>query len=352
MGKLTSVLIGCGAIAREHLNALAHLEMVEVAAVCDISPARAEAAAERFGIAKWCANYEKVLADVRPDLVHITTPPSSHFPIANTCLTAGLNVLCEKPITIDYSEFCALKQLAASKNCFFMENQSNRFHSSIRRIQDLISSGELGELLDVQICISLDLFAAGSSYIDRNAPHFSLALRGGVIGDFLPHIAYLVLMFAGTVVDLRTTWTRRVTDSPLPADEFRAFIRGERANAYVAFSGNAQPNGFLIRLAGTKMHVEANLFEPPRLTIRRARTGEPALATLIDGIMASRDVLRGTLSGFLRKLAGKSSYDGLRELIARTYRALELREQQPISLDEMDEAARLVDRFTREDLKI
>ena len=52
MGKLTSVLIGCGAIAREHLAALASLKNVEVAAVCDLSAARAEATAERFRICK------------------------------------------------------------------------------------------------------------------------------------------------------------------------------------------------------------------------------------------------------------------------------------------------------------
>src|SRR5271155_919702 len=98
MGRLKCVLIGCGAIAREHLTALAELGTVEVAAVGDISAARAEAAAERFGVAKWSSSYEELLSDVRPDLVHITTPPSSHFSIAKSCLSAGLNVLCEKPI--------------------------------------------------------------------------------------------------------------------------------------------------------------------------------------------------------------------------------------------------------------
>src|ERR1700682_754319 len=122
MGKLTSVLIGCGAIAREHLTALGRLHEVDVAAVCDISAARAEAAAERFGISKWYTNYEKLLGDIRPDLVHITTPPSSHFSIAKNCLSAGLNVFCEKPVTTVYSDFTILKQLATENGCVLMEN--------------------------------------------------------------------------------------------------------------------------------------------------------------------------------------------------------------------------------------
>ena len=131
----------------------------------------------------------------------------------------------------------------------------------------------------------------------------------------------------------------------MPADEFRGLIRGERATAYVSFSGNAQPDGFLIRVMGTRMRVEANLFEPPRVVVKRSRSGEPALMTLVDGIAESRQVLAGSVAGLLRKLGGTSSYDGLKEMISRTYRTIELQEEQPIPLDEIDAVAHLVERL-------
>jgi predicted dehydrogenase len=345
MGRLTGVLIGCGAIAREHLSVLAELDNVDIVALCDISAARAEAAAERFGIARSYTSHRELLADLRPDLVHVTTPPASHFPIAKDCLAAGLNVFCEKPITVRYSDFCKLKQLARDKGCMLMENQQNRFHSSLLRIEELIRSGELGDVLEVQICLSLNIMGANSPYVDVNAPHFGLKLSGGVIGDFLPHIAYLAYVFTGEITDVHTQWTKHKSGSPLPADEFRGMIRGERTTAYVSFSGNAQPDGFLIRVSGTRMRVEANLFEPPRFVIKRFRSGEPALMTVVDGIIESRQVLVGTVAGFLRKLAGTSSYDGLREIISMTYRAIELQEPQPIPLDAIDAVAHLVERL-------
>ena len=237
MTKQTGVVIGCGAIAREHLAVLAEFEHVDVAAVCDISPVRAEATAERYGIPRWYTDHEKLLADVRPDLVHITTPPAFHAAIAKDCLTSGLNVLCEKPLTVRYSEFIMLKQLAIRNNLILMENQQNRFHSSILRIHDLIASGRLGDVLEAQICISLNVTANGSLYTDQNAPHFALALPGGVIGDFLPHIAY------------------QTRDSPVQSSRFRGDLgeagavhapptahafrvdRGASASAYVSFNG-------------------------------------------------------------------------------------------------------------------
>ena len=183
-------------------------------------------------------------------------------------------------MTVRYSDFCTLKQLARDKGCMLMENQQNRFHSSIQRIEELIRSGELGDVIEVQICLSLNITGADSPYVDQNAPHFGLTLSGGVIGDFLPHIAYLVYMFTGKIIDVHTGWSKHKSDSPLPADEFRGMIKGERTTAYVSFSGNAQPDGFLVRVVGTRMRVEANLYEPPRLIIKRSRSGEPAIGTL------------------------------------------------------------------------
>lgn len=352
MAKFRGVIIGCGAIAREHLAALAEIDDVEVVAVCDLSAAKAEATADRYGVGKWYTDYEKLIAEQKPDLVHITTPPSVHFPIARTCLAAGLNVFCEKPITIDYQDFVVLKKLAVEKRCALIENHGIRFQSSAKRIQSLINSGAFGDVLEIQILLALNLFGSGSSYVDENVPHFSLVLRGGVIGDFLTHIASLTRLFVGPVVELRTIWTKHMANSPLLADEFSGMVKGERATAYVKFSGNAQPNGFWLRVIGSKMHAETNLFEPPRFAVRRFRAGEPALMSLVDGIAEARDILLSTVAGFGRKLAGTNRYDGFRDFIAESYRSLEQPEAAPISLDEIDEVARLVDDFTKPELKL
>jgi predicted dehydrogenase len=345
--KLKAVLIGCGTIAREHLVALAQLNNVSVEAVCDLSPARAEATAERYGISRWYSSSERLLADIRPDLVHITSSPSSHFPLSEGCLSRGLNVLCEKPIAVDYQQFVALKQLALQNKCLLLENQNLRFHSSVQKIQNLITSGRLGDVLEVQIFVALNIVGKGSPYIDRNAPHFSLDLRGGVVGDFLPHISYLAHLFIGSPVKFKTIWKKQNADLPIPADEFRGVVIGESATGYVGFSGNAQPNGFWLRVIGSRMYAEANLFESPRIALRRYRSGDQAIMTLIDGLSEARDIMKGSVMSFWRKLGGRSSYDGLAEFIDQTYRSIELGIPPPVSLDEIDASVQLADHLTR-----
>jgi predicted dehydrogenase len=346
MGMLKAVLVGTGAIAREHLAALKELPGVRIEGVCDISAARAEATAERFGVARWYTHHQRMLEETSPDLVHVTTPPTSHFAIARDCLKAGRNVLCEKPITVEYAEFCELRELATRSGLMLLENQNLRFHSSVLRIRTLLDSGELGELADVQVRVDLDIGAPGSRFADPNAPHPCLGMRGGAIADFLTHIAYLAYLVAGPPVRARSAWTRRRSGATLPFDEFRALMECERSMAAVGFSANAQPSGFWLRVAGTKAQVEANLWEAPRLTIRRRRGGIPPLMTLLDGLAESRDILRSATVGFWRKLGGASGYDGLATLISRAYAALRDDAPPPVSLVEVDDVARMVAGFT------
>jgi predicted dehydrogenase len=221
---------------------------------------------------------------------------------------------------------------------------------TILTLRELVDSGELGEVADVQVQLFLDIGAPGSRFVDRNAPHPCLGMRGGAIADFLTHIAYLAHVFAGRSRVLRTAWSKRVRESLLPVDEFRALLEGDRAMAGVAFSANAQPNGFWVRVIGTKIHAETNLFEPPRLTLRRVRKGARPVMTFVDGIVESRDIFVGAVRGLWRKLGGVSIYDGLSFLVRRTYAALEEGGAPPVPIEEIDDVARLVDDFTRSEV--
>ena len=96
---MRAALIGAGQIARQHLACLEGLPGVEIAAVCDLSPAAAECAAQRHGATAWFTDYATMLREVRPDVVHMTTPPTSHYKLSVDALEAGAHVIVEKPIT-------------------------------------------------------------------------------------------------------------------------------------------------------------------------------------------------------------------------------------------------------------
>ena len=55
---------------------------------------------ERFAVKRYFSDLTELLSDARPDVVHITTPPESHFDIAKLCLEWGCHVYVEKPFTL------------------------------------------------------------------------------------------------------------------------------------------------------------------------------------------------------------------------------------------------------------
>jgi predicted dehydrogenase len=342
---LRAALIGTGQIARQHLACLQELSGVDVVGVCDLSAASAECAAERFTVPAWYTDYHKMLTEARPNVVHVTTPPPSHFPLALSALEAGAHVIVEKPATATFEELNILIKKANDRGYFMIENQNYLFNYQVVKIADLIESGQFGEITHLEAFLCLDILGSGSPFVDSNLPHPCLSMSGGAIADFLTHLASLTCRFLGPHHRAQTSWSRR-PDSPLPFDEFRALVDADRGTATLGFSAHTQPDAFWLRVYGTRMQAVANLFET-RLTIDRTLNGPKPLRPLFNGLKEARDVRRGAIGGLWRKLSGgPGSYEGLWELLARSYQALAEDLEPPISPRQVVAVNRLV-----EDLK-
>jgi predicted dehydrogenase len=340
---MRAALIGTGQIARQHLSCLRELPAVEVAAVCDLSPAMAESASERFGIKAWYTDHRRMLDEVRPDVVHVTTPPPSHFSLAMAALDAGAHVLVEKPATVTFEELETLIGRASEQGRVIVEDYNYLFNDATRTIVGLIESGDFGAVTHVEVQICLDILGKGSAFADPNAPHPCLTMPGGAIADFLTHLACLAHLFVGPHRSAHSVWSKRSPrPSPLPSDEFRALVDAERGTAVLGFSANTQPDSFSLRVYGEKMQAVASLFET-RLTIDRLRGGPKPLTPLFNGLRESRDVRRSAFSSLKRKLSGgPGAYEGLWELLSRTYQALNSGGVPPITTRQIVEVNRLV----------
>src|SRR5436309_6240619 len=88
--------------------------------------------------------------------------------------------------------------------------------------------------------------------VTANPPHPALALDGGAIADFLPHLASLAHLFVGPHRRAHAVWIKR-KESVLPFDEFRGLVDAERGTATVAFSAGSQPDAFWLRVYGERM---------------------------------------------------------------------------------------------------
>jgi predicted dehydrogenase len=334
-----AALIGAGHIAREHLACLKTLSGVEVVAICDLSSATAEAAAERYGGRAWFTDHHAMLKKTRPDVVHVTTPPTSHFELALDSLEAGAHVIVEKPATATLDELETLVRYAKNAGRNLIEDYNYVFNHATQEILRRIGAGLFGAVTHVEVLICLDILGP-SGFADPNVPHPALALAGGAIADFLPHLAALAHLFVGPHRTTQTVWSKRKS-ALLPFDEFRALVNAERGTAALGFSACSQPDAFWLRVYGERMQATANLFET-RLTFDGPRNVPKPLRPFVSGLEEGNAIRRAALTTLLRKFRGPGAYEGLWELLTRTYRALENGSPPPITASVVLEVNRMV----------
>src|SRR5207247_5955465 len=141
---LKVAIVGCGKIADAHASQIQRIRGCEIVGVCDREPLMAQQLYERFPVKRYFVDLEELLSDARPDVVHITTPPASHFDIATLCLEHGCHVYVEKPFTLNEADAQRLVALANKRKLKLTVGHDDQFSHVARRMRALVQNGYLG----------------------------------------------------------------------------------------------------------------------------------------------------------------------------------------------------------------
>jgi predicted dehydrogenase len=140
-------------------------------AACDANPARLEAVRQNFRHLQVVDSVDRLL-ELPLQAVVVATPVSTHYSLAARCLEAGLHVLVEKPLAATVQEARALTELAARRGKVLMVDHTFLFSNAVRRIKELVSNGELGDLYYIDsVRINLGLFQRDVNVIWDLGPH-------------------------------------------------------------------------------------------------------------------------------------------------------------------------------------
>jgi predicted dehydrogenase len=171
MDRVRIGLIGYGYWGPNLIRNFGTCPLTEMVAVCDANPARRAAVGRAYAGLTTVASVDELL-ELPLDAVAIATPVSTHFPLAMQCLQAGKDVLVEKPLTGTVREAQLLTEQAARLGRVLMVDHTYLFGNPVRRMKQLVESGELGELHYVDsVRINLGLFQNDVNVIWDLAPH-------------------------------------------------------------------------------------------------------------------------------------------------------------------------------------
>jgi predicted dehydrogenase len=142
-------VVGPGKIATQFAEGMTMIPDGTIVAVASRAIERADAFADRFGIASRYGDYES-LAAADVDAVYVATPHSRHAADSILFLGADKHVLCEKPLAVSAHEAETMVQAARANGVFLMEAMWSRFLPAYRVLVDLLGEGRIGEPLLVE----------------------------------------------------------------------------------------------------------------------------------------------------------------------------------------------------------
>jgi len=186
---LKIAIVGCGKVADQHVEAIYRIPDCEIVALCDREPLMARQLGERRGVSACFSDLKEMLHVVRPDVVHITTPPQGHYSLAAECLNAGSHVYVEKPFTITAGEAEALVQLAEDHGLRATVGHNYQFTLEMLEMRRLVKGGFLGgKPVHLESYWSYDLgdLRYASAFLS-NRTHWVRQLPGQLFQNIISH---------------------------------------------------------------------------------------------------------------------------------------------------------------------
>lgn len=157
-------ILGAGHIAHRFAKSLAHVEDAKLYAVSRRSMEKAREFGDLYNSEVYYDNNQNLLNDPNIDVVYIALPHQLHLEWAQKALKAGKAVLCEKPAALTSLEMKQIAEVASTEQRFFMEAMKNRFTPAANSIKELIQSGTIGEVQEINTSFCIDLDEASATY--------------------------------------------------------------------------------------------------------------------------------------------------------------------------------------------
>jgi predicted dehydrogenase len=193
-----------------------------VTRVCDLRKERLSSLGKLYPGVKTGADSSDLINDPQIDAVVIATPVSSHFELAMSALKAGKHVLVEKPLAARSDQARELVDEAAARNLVLLVDHTFVYTDAVRKIRELISSGQLGEiyyydavrvnlgLFQHDVSVIWDLAIHDLSIIDHVLPSKPVAVSATGISH-VPgqpeNVAYITLFFASAqIAHVHVNW--------------------------------------------------------------------------------------------------------------------------------------------------
>lgn len=344
-------IVGCGKIADAHAFQIQQIPGCEIVGVCDREPLMAQQLYDRYRVKQHFSDLTDLLAGSKPDVVHITTPPQSHFDIARLCLESGCHVYVEKPFTLNEKDACRLIDLANQRKLKITAGHDDQFTHAARRMRTVVQQGFLGPgpvHMESYYCYEIGRSGYASALLG-DKQHWVRGLPGALLQNIISHGIARIAEFMPTespqVVahGFVSPMLRSLGENEL-IDELRVIISDqESTTAYFTFSSQMRPALHQLRLFGLENGLILDQDQETVVKLRGSRY-KSHLERVVPPIQLARQYLAAWKTN-VRLLLRNDLHmkSGMKFLIESFYRSIVEDSPLPIPYREILLTARIMD---------
>lgn len=344
-------IIGCGKISDQHAELIQRIPGCEIVSVCDREELLAKQMQERFKIKEYYCDARELMEKSRPDIVHITTPPQSHFDLGKFFLDSGCHVYMEKPFTIDAQQAEQLISIAERRNLKITVGHNAQFTPAAREMRTLVSEGYLGGPpvhMDCYYCYNLgDPGYAKALLGDKD--YWVRKLPGKLLQNVISHGISKIAEHLDDdrpeviVVGFTSPILKSIGEDEI-IDELRVTIKDKHdRTSFFTFSTSMKPLLHQLRLYGPKNSLIVDDDNQTVIRIRGDRR-KSYLEQFISPFHIGKQYVScsaGNISKFMHKKFHVNS--GMKYLIESFYDAVNGKKELPIPYRQIILTSRLMD---------
>ena len=319
---LRVALFGAGKMALHHAKAIALQENAKLVAIADPEADPAKLRETLGSDVLVFPGGEELLQKSAPDIVHVCTPPGTHFALASMALSGGAHVYVEKPFALTSIDAVNMINLAKETGRRICAGHQLLYESPALRAHEFLKN--IGKILYVESYFSFRPVRRAMDGRSTISPLDQLV-------DILPHPVYLLLHFMkgisphGEDVPVETQalavsangWVRGIFQCGGVAGNLVVTLQGRPVESYVRVVGS---NGCLLAdfVRGTVVTLPG--------------PGTSGISKVINPYShAWQTATKTTRALFARVLKKQKSYPGLAEIIYAFYESVRLGNDPPIS---------------------
>lgn len=301
--KLKIGIVGCGKMGINHLKAIQLHSNAKIVGVADQQADSLGLKSLPLQLSEIYSSTEDMLKETKPDVVHITTPPSTHAALAKLALSSGANVYVEKPFTLTRTEAEEVLRLANEKGLKVCAGHQVLFEASAKAA--ILSLKDIGKIVHIE------------SYFSFRTVRRNITPVNQLI-DIIPHPVYLLLQFLQVGDSLQRNSIEMKAMDIKAGGEVRALIQGADTTGILIVTLNGRPIESYLKVVGTNGSLVADFVRG--IVINQPGPGASAIPILLSPYkQAGQLVWRSTKAFAGLALRNHKSYPGLAELIGAFY---------------------------------